>query len=343
MRKIRRAARILVNVIFVLAVLYLGLAIHYWLGWPDWLRNYGGIGFVLIMIAVWFAPVRKVATRRMAAIACLAALTTAYLAKSPVEQDWVPLHERKVHALVVGDSVRIENFRDAIHRIGEPAMPRWTQIDLDLSTLRSAELILQPFGDFKVMEHAMLSFGFADGRHVVVSMEARRTSWEHFDWLAGFFRHDQIYPVIGTERDLIWKRLARDPPFRIQFYPIRRDRRAVRAYFERVLEFANAVDDKPQFYNTIRESCLTTLLRLAPETFADVPWYDLRRWLPGYSLSLFRDLGLVDDSLSAEQLAARRTLRSGIRSPADFPGDPAWSAYLREQWPALTETRLDVD
>ena len=220
-------------------------------------------------------------------------------------------------------------LRDAIHRVNEPSRPRWTKRSLDLSQLQSAELILQPFGDFRALEHVMLSFRFSDGRHVVVSMEARRTSWASFDTLAGFFRHDQIYPIIGTERDLIWKRLARDPPFEMQFYPLAREPAAVRAYFETTLAFANQVTQQPQFYGTIRESCLTTLIRLAPQTFAAVPWYDIRKWIPGYSLSLFQDLGLVNNSVSVDELARLRKLRSGIQDPADFPDDPAWSAYLR--------------
>jgi hypothetical protein len=99
----------------------------------------------------------------------------------------------------------------------------------------------------------------------------------------------------------------------------------------RALEFANQVKERPQFYSTIRESCMTTLIKLAPQTFAAVPWYDIRQWIPGYSLTLFQDLGLVDDSVPADELATLRKLRSGIRDPADFPDDPAWSAYLRRQ------------
>lgn len=317
------------NLLVALAAIYLGLAIYYWLGWPQWVRNYGSVVFVLAMALLWFLPARARLARRLGVLSCMAILTVAYVSKTPVEQNWVPLHEKHVSAMIDGDIARLENFRDAIHRVNEPSTPRWTKRSLDLSQIQSAELILQPFGDFRALEHVMLSFRFSDGRHVVVSMEARRTSWTSFDTLAGFFRHDQIYPIIGTERDLIWKRLARDPPFEVQIYPLAREPEAVRAYFETTLAFTNQVKERPQFYGTIRESCLTTLIRLAPDTFAAVPWYDIRKWIPGYSLSLFQDLGLVNNSVPADELARMRKLRSGIQDPADFPDDPAWSAYLR--------------
>ena len=36
---------------------------------------------------------------------------------------------------------------------------------------------------------------------------------------------------------------------------------------------------------------------IALECFASVKWYDLKRWIAGYSLSLFQQIGLIDDSL----------------------------------------------
>ena len=328
---LRRTARIASSVVVSALSVYFSLAIWYWLPWPDWLRRFGSLTFPLTMIVLWFVPGRWLRIRRSAVAVALAAVAIAYAMKEPVEQNWVDLHARSVSAIVDGDIATITNFTDAIHPIGEPSTPRWTTRTFDLSEIEGAELIMQPFGNLKAMEHVMLSFGFADGTHIVVSIESRRTSWEKFDPLAGFFRHDQIYPMIGTERDLFWKRLAKKPPDNMQFYPILRSPEAIRAYLERVLRFANEVDERPKFYSTIRESCMTTLINLAPESFASVHWYDIRRWLPGYSLSLFQQLGLIDDSLPPAELAQKHQLRSGIRPPWDFPNDAAWSAYIRAQ------------
>jgi hypothetical protein len=308
---------------------YLGLAIHYWLGWPAWVRSYGAILFPVAALASWFLPGRLRPLRRLAALASIAVLMTAYVLKQPVEQAWIDLHARNVSAVLHGDIATLTNFRDAIHRTGVPSVARWTTRALDLSKLERAELIMQPFGDWKALEHVMLSFGFSDGAHVVVSMEARRASRAAFDPLAGFFRHDQIYPVIGTERDQIWQRLARIPPLEMQLYEIRKSPEEVQAYFRRVLAFANDVAERPQFYSTLSESCMTTLIDIAPEVFHEVKWYDIRRWVPGYSLSLFQQLGLIDDSLPADEMARKHRLRDGIESPWLFPTDAAWSAYIR--------------
>ncbi len=295
----------------------------------------GSFAFPLAVIALWFAPGPWRGGRRAVAIAGLAALFVAFFSTQPIQQDWVALQQHNPTAKIDGNTVTIANFRDALHRPGEAPVPRWTTATFDLSTLTGADLIIQPFGNMKALAHVMLSFGFADGRHVVVSIEARQAKGVAFDPLAGLFRRDPIYPEIGSERDLIWNRLARTPPDEVQIFPIHRDRAAIRAYFERILAFINKVDARPIFYSTLRESCMTTLMNLAPESFAAVPWHDIRRWIPGYALSLFQQLGLVDDAMSPEEMARAHGLREGVRSPEAFASDAAWSAYLRAKLPTV--------
>lgn len=310
--------------------LFCALAIHYWLGWPDWVRRAGSWTFPAVIWALWFIPGGWLWRRRAVALALVAALLAAYLAKEPIERDWIDLQDRTASVVRDGDRATIVNFRDAVHRPGEPPEPRWTTATFDLSQLDGVDLIIQPFGGVKALAHVMLSFGFSDGRHVVVSIEARRVKGGRFDALAGLFRHEQVYPELGTERDLFWQRLARVPPDEIQIYPVLAPREAMRTYFERVLAFVNEVHERPRFYSTLRESCMTTLMNLAPESFLSVPWHDIRRWVPGYSLSLFQQVGLVDGTLPADELRQTRRLRDGITPPWRFPTDAAWSAYLRD-------------
>jgi len=328
---LRHTAGIAANVAVVALGLYLGLAIFYWIPWPAELRQVGSVLFPLLIWTLWFAPGRWRGLRKAMAAAGLAALMTAFVMKQPIQQDWIALQAHNPTAVFEGDTVTIHNFRDALHRTGQPSEPRWGTATFDLATLTGADLIIQPFGDLEALAHVMLSFNFADGRHAVVSIEARQAKGGSFDPLAGFFRRDPIYPEIGTERDIIWNRFARTPPDQVQIFPIHASTAAVRAYFERVLHFINRLDQRPIFYSTLRESCMTTLMNLAPESFASVPWHDVRRWIPGYSLSLFQQIGLVDDGLAPEEMARRHGLRDGIRSPEYFPSDAAWSAYLRSQ------------
>lgn len=327
-----RLALIVLAIAVVGIALFGGMAIHYWLGWPDWVRTTGSWAFPVVVLGLWFVPGHRLWGRRIVALALIAAFFIAYDAKVPIERDWIALQEKRPFAIINGDDVTIVNFRDAIHRSGEQPEVRWTEETFNLSQLEGADIIIQPFGGVKALAHVMLSFGFSDGRHVVVSIEARRVKGGRFDPLAGLFRHEETYPELGTERDLFWQRLARTPPDELQIYPVTASREAVRTYFERILAFANSVNERPRFYSTLWESCMTTLTNLAPESFLSVPWYDIRRWVPGYSLSLFQQVGLVDASLPAEELRHTRRLRDNVTPPWEFPSDAAWSAYVRRDF-----------
>ena len=329
MQRLRKLISSATSLLVALATLYLAFAIHYWLGWPELVRTAGPFALAATVAALWLPTGRWRRLRRLAAAALLGTLAIAYAVKAPVPQDWIPLQARNVTATFDGDRAVLTNFSDALHRPGEPSIPRWIEKTFDLSQLEAADLILQPFGNLEAFEHVMLSFRFTDGEHVVVSMEARRAVNARFDALAGFFRHDELFPMIGSERDLLWARMARTPPDELQFYPLQRDADELRVYFRRVLSFADGVAHEPKFYSTATESCLTTLIRIAPETFAHVPWWDLRRWVPGYSLGLFQDLGLVSDDLPPEDLAKRQTIRGAVEPPGAFVDDGSWSHHIR--------------
>lgn len=320
----------IVVLLVVLLSVYVALGSYYWLGWPDYFRL--GIAFlaVPVLVGLWFFPGPRRMARRAASAGLMLVFFTAYFTKSPIPQDWVPLHQKEAVIDFNGGEATIANFRDAIHKVGEASEPRWETTSFDLDTLEGAQLILQPFGPSAATVHVMTTFHFADGRHLAISVEARRTSWTHFDMLSGFFRHDEVYIVLGTERDLLWKRLARNPPNELYFYDLTRSTDEIRAYLETLLGFVDKIHETPEFYSTATESCFTTLIKLVPRIENAIPWYDPGRWLPGASIRMFQQLDIIDNTVSAEELAKRGKLQPDIKSPRDFPTDADWSRYLRQ-------------
>ncbi|EEE47644.2 lipoprotein N-acyltransferase Lnb domain-containing protein [Roseibium alexandrii] len=323
--------RVMLGLSVLLAALYASAASYYWLGWPDAVRIGLAIFITPVIAIAWFLPGDRGIWRRSVSIIALAVFFIAYAGKTPYPQTFVPLHAKVAGVAFDGSRVTITNFRDAVHPIGAPAEPRWITRSFDLADLVGAQFVLQPFGNSLATVHVMTSFEFADGDHLAVSFEARRTSWDKFDPLAGFFRHDQLYAVLGTERDLFWKRLAHVPPNDLYVFEITRSDAEIRAYLRRLLEFASSLQEQPQFYSTISESCFTTLLNLMPRLEKVVPWYDLRRWVPGASVGLFQELGLVDSSVPTEQLVIRQKLVNGVRPPWEFATSNEWSDHFRSK------------
>ena len=324
-----RLSRVVFAVAVFLAALFASAASYYWLGWSDFVRTGLAILIVPTVALLWFFPGEKQLSRRVIVCGGLCFFFVAYANKDLYPQSFVPLHARMADATFNGDLVTVDNFRDAIHPVGAPAQPRWATRSFDLGEVSGAQLILQPFGPSLATVHVMTSFEFSNGDRLAVSFEARRTSWDKFDALAGFLKHDQLYPVIGTERDLLWKRLAHIPPNELYFFNLQGSPSQIRAYLRRLLEFVAEVHDAPQFYSTISESCFTTLIKLSPGIEKTVPWYDYRRWVPGASVGLLQGLGLIDNSVSETELVRQRKLSAGVRPPWEFSDARSWSEHLR--------------
>ncbi len=327
---------IILGVFVLLLSAFASAATYYWLGWPGWLRLGGSLLILPLAAGIWFWPGQLRILRRVTVGTLLAVFFTAYALKTPYPQTFVPLHSELADVTWYGPEFEVSNFRDSVHPVGAPAKPVWTTNRYNLDDLTGAQLILQPFGSSAATVHVMTSFAFANGDHLAVSFEARRTSWDKFDALAGFFRHDQLYAVLGTERDLFWKRLAHVPPNDLYFFDLKAPPEALQGYLRNLLDFVARIHDEPQFYSTVSESCFTTLLRLAPGIDEQVPWYDYRRWVPGSSIGLFQQLGLLDNSMPAQGLIAERKLRSGVRPPWDFESAGDWSRHLRSGDPFTT-------
>lgn len=324
---------ILAGSTIICATIIVAGGLNYWVGLPPLLKTPLALFAILALPVLWFWPGRSRTVRRLAALGLLLVFFTAYYLKSPVERDWVPLHERKVYADVRADTVTFYNFRDAIHRVEGPVDVRWTSETFDISELESAEFIVQPFGDTPFTVHIFISFRFSDGRHVAASVEARRTDWNTFDPIAGFFRHFQSYLVIGTERDLVWKRLAQEEPYTMYFHEMTEDTDVIERLFRGLIDYANELAEKPQFYSTLEESCFTGLVKLSPRISERIHWWDVRRWIPGYAVDVLQDAGVIDNSVSSDVLRERDELRSGIEPPWQFETDADWSAYLRSEAP----------
>ena len=72
----------------------------------------------------------------------------------------------------------------------------------DLKQIQSVDFIVVPFSDNKAIAHTMLSFGFANGDHVGISVEVRLESGEKYDAARGLLGEYELVYVIADEREL---------------------------------------------------------------------------------------------------------------------------------------------
>lgn len=229
------------------------------------------------------------------------------------DRPWADDVARVLHGDVVGNRVVLHDVRDFVWRSDDDYDVRWETRSYDLDRLTGADAILS-YWSGKAIAHAMLSFGFDDGRHVVFSVEIRRKRHEAFSEVGGFFRQFELVLIAAEERDIVRVRTnVRGEDAYI--FPLRMTPEAMRSLFLSYVREANALSHGPRFYNTVTSNCTTIVYRMAKRIDGALP-FDLRLLLTGYLPEYLRDAGALDRRLSIDEWRARgritaRALASG--------------------------------
>lgn len=304
------------------AALWAAAMIRYFDHWPDRL----GIALAALWLAAVVAGWRWLPRRLFPAalIAGVALVRLLWCWQEPrADRDWAGEQARTVRVARDGDELRIDGLRDARHHPG--GATRWTSRAYRLDELEGVELLVSPFHPWRGLAHAFLSFAFADGRRLAVSVEARRERGETYGAIAGAFRRFELIYVVGDERDLVALRLLRwkDP---VHAYPLRVAPEDARALLLRMLARAEALGERPEFYHSVTNSCVSNLVRHLEELGGVEQPFRWGQVLPGYADGAAVELGLIaaPDGLDALRRATRlRPVAAGLDDGV------AWSRAIR--------------
>jgi len=245
------------------------------------------------------------------------------------DRDWMVGFERLPEVTFDGDLVTIDGVRDYRWRSLDDVDVAYDTRAYDLSTVTSMWFCLSVFNPdgWQGPAHSLLSFGFADGRYLAISVEARKEVGESYSVWKGMARRFELMYVIGDERDLVLNRAVLRPD-QVYLYPIDAPPDAIREILRDMLEGADRLREHPEFYDTLFNNCTT---RLRDHVNAVVPGTIPATWevqLPGYSDELLTSLGLIEGDLTVEEARARYDIKTAAREAADHPD---FSRVLRER------------
>jgi len=226
-----------------------------------------------------------------------------------------------------GSQVLLHNVRNFAWRSDEDYTVRWETRRYDLDQLRSVDMALS-YWMGPAIAHTLVSFGFADGRQLVFSVEVRKERHEQYSALAGFFKRYELALVAADERDILGVR-ARVRGEDLYLYRVHMPATAMRALFEQYLDEAEALRATPRFYQTLTANCTTIVYAMMQRIVPGLP-LDLRLLLSGYLPSYVQEVGALTPGYTLQELQAQgriteRALRAG--PDADF------SAAIRQGLP----------
>ena len=220
------------------------------------------------------------------------------------DRAWAADQTRLPRVQIAGELATVRDVRNFAYRSASDYDPAWEDRSYDLARLDSAWFVVEPFSGFPGAAHTFLSFGFEGGEYLAVSVEIRKEIGETFSPWRGLYRNYEVMYVFGDERDLVQLRTAHRKDT-VYVYPVKATRELLRATFVDILERANAVADHPEFYNSITNTCTTSIARHANRISPGLVPFSWHLMLPGYADERALQLGLIDFDGTLEQARAR--------------------------------------
>jgi hypothetical protein len=243
------------------------------------------------------------------------------------ERDWQPDVAVLPYADIEGDVVTVHNIRNFDYRSETDYTPAYYDKRFDLRKLEGADLVAV-YWMGPAIAHIFVSFAFAGGDHLAVSIETRKEKGETYSTLKGFFRQYELYYVVADERDVIRLRTnyRNDPPEDVYVYrvqgPIENARRVFLEYMSKI----NILQTHPEFYNTLTTNCTTGiwLHTLVNPEHLPFSWKILAS---GYVPEYAYEAGRLDTSLPFSELKRRAHINARAKA-ADGAAD--FSRLIRE-------------
>lgn len=175
-------------------------------------------------------------------------------------RDWQADVALLPRATIEGDVVTLHNIRNFDYRSETDYTPASYDKRFELSRLEGVDLVAV-YWMGPAIAHIFVSFAFAGGEHLAISIETRKEKGEGYSTVKGFFRQYELYYVVADERDVIRLRsnYRHDPPEDVYVYrvqgPIENGRRLFVDYLNKI----NALNSQPEFYNTLTTNCTTNI------------------------------------------------------------------------------------
>jgi hypothetical protein len=320
--RLRRFGRVFSFAVVALITIVSGawgaLALWYQLPGGNLVRGSGSLLWVLIVLGLATMAVQRRSWLPLGVYVIAFALLLLWWSSIKPSNDrvWADDVARPLTGSVHGNQVTLDHVRDFRWRSDDDYDDRWETRHYDLDHLDSADAVLSYWGS-KAIAHAMISFGFDDGSHVVFSVEIRKQRGQQYSAIGGFFREFETILVAADEKDIIRVRtnVRGEDDY---LYPLHIDHNGMRALFLSYVQAGNKLAARPAFYNTLTSNCTTIVYRMARQIDPALHW-DVRLLLTGYLPGYLQKMGMVDPGLSSDDL--RRRARITQRALQSRPDD----------------------
>lgn len=244
------------------------------------------------------------------------------------EADWQPDVAVLAYATIDGDLVTVHNIRNFDYRSETDYTAAWYDKRFDLRKLEGVDLVAV-YWMGPAIAHTFVSFAFAGGDHLAISIETRKKKGQGFSTLQGFFRQYELIYVVADERDVIRLRTnyRHDPPEDVYVYRVNGPPGDGRRVFMEYMAQMNELRARAAFYNTLTSNC-TTDIWLNTRVNAEHLPFSWKILASGYVPQYLYEQGRLDTHLPFGELRERAHINARAQA-ADAAAD--FSQRIREE------------
>jgi hypothetical protein len=223
--------------------------------------------------------------------------------------------------------VAVKNVRSFRYRGRTDFDEHWEERRFDLSRLDGLDIFFIHWGP-PLIAHTILSWSFADGQHLAISVETRKKKNQEYSAIAAFFRQYELIYVAADESDLI-KLRTNIRGEQVYLYRLRTSRAAARALLLDYLEAMNAISRQPLWYNALLANCTTVMRERVIHAGGRVP-FSWRLFANAYLPELLYRRGSFDTSRPFAELKAMSHINDRARATGEAED---FSAAIRSGLP----------
>jgi len=250
------------------------------------------------------------------------------IVRPSLDREWNKDQEILARVTFDGNLIYVTNIRNINYRSTTDYDVRYYDKVFDLNKLNSVWYMVEPFSGYGAgAAHTLVSFGFESGDYVSISVEIRKEKGEKFSALKGLLRQYELVYVIADERDVVKLRsnYRKDEVF---LYPVVTTRENMQKLFVSMLNRANKLATRPEFYNTLTSTCTTNIVSHVNEIVSGRIPFSFKVLMPAYSDELAYKIGLIDNTIPFEELRNKYHINERALQYADSPD---FSKMIREE------------
>lgn len=236
-------------------------------------------------------------------LSVLSAIIRFYLSsrkKPSNNRDWSEDQKILPFAKIKKNLISVYNIRNFRYKSVDKFIPEYYNKTFDLNEIKSIDFIIEPFLGFFGAAHVFLSFGFNNGQYLAISVEIRKKRGEKFSAIKGLFNNYELMYVAADERDVI-KLRSNHRKNKVYIYPIKCKKKEKQKIFIEMAEKMNQLKNKPEFYNTITNTCATNIIKHLNNIMSNKINFNYKILIPAFIDKLILSLGLIDTDLSIKE------------------------------------------